>query len=146
MAAIRSIDTKPELLVRRALHAEGFRFRLHVRDLPGRPDLVLPRHRGVVFVHGCFWHGHDCALFRWPATRQEFWEAKISGNRERDARVLRELRSQGWRTGEVWECALKGPERLALDDVTERCAAWLRSEGPRFSVRGKRRRDLRPKS
>lgn len=87
MAGIRGKDTKPELVVRRGLHALGFRFRLHDRALSGKPDMVLPRWRAVIFIHGCFWHAHDCPLFRWPGTRQDFWRQKIGRNQERDAEV-----------------------------------------------------------
>lgn len=137
MAAIRGADTKPELMVRKSLHARGFRFRLHARDLPGRPDLVLPKHSAVIFVHGCFWHGHDCSLFRWPSTRKEFWEAKIGTNRERDARAAGLLSGDGWRVGEIWECALKGPDRLDPAVVTDRCSAWLHSPASHMTLRGK---------
>ena len=105
MAAIRGKDTKPELLIRRGLHAKGFRYRLQGRGLPGRPDLVLPKHHAVIFVHGCFWHRHDCPLFRWPQTRQEFWREKIDGNARRDANAIGLLLDTGWRVGIVWECA-----------------------------------------
>ena len=84
MAAIRGSDTKPEMMIRRGLHARGFRFRLHDRKLPGRPDLIFPRHRAVLFVHGCFWHGHGCHLFKWPSTREDFWRQKIGANVARD--------------------------------------------------------------
>src|SRR5690606_20475601 len=106
MSGIRGKDTKPEWLVRRALHARGLRYRLHAREIAGRPDLGLPRHRAVVFVHGCFWHGHDCRYFRLPATRPEFWKDKISRNRSNDARSRASLLAAGWRVGVVWECAL----------------------------------------
>lgn len=139
MAAIRSAHTKPELLVRKSLHALGFRFRLHARDLPGKPDLVLPKYSAVIFVQGCFWHGHDCSLFRMPGTRTDFWEAKISGNRERDARTADDLTKAGWRVGEIWECSLKGPDRLEAADVTDRCAAWLRGTRRRMTVRGRKK-------
>src|SRR5688500_15794308 len=86
MSRVRGKDTKPEMLLRRGLHACGLRYRLHPKDVPGRPDLVFPRHGAVILVHGCFWHGHDCPLFKWPATRAEFWRKKIEGNRARDAR------------------------------------------------------------
>ena len=109
MAGIRGRNTRPELVIRKALHARGFRYRLHVAGLPGKPDIVLPRFRAVIFVHGCFWHGHDCPLFRLPATRSEFWEAKISRNRERDREVLGALKTTGWRCLTVWECAIRGP-------------------------------------
>jgi DNA mismatch endonuclease (patch repair protein) len=105
MAAIRGRDTKPEMIVRRLVHRHGYRFRLHRRDLPGRPDLVLPRHRAVIFVHGCFWHQHDCRYGRVvPATRAEFWQAKRHENVERDKRNERALKAAGWRVLIVWEC------------------------------------------
>lgn len=121
MSRIRGRDTKPEMTIRRGLHARGLRFRLHRKDLPGRPDLVFPRHRAVIFVHGCFWHGHDCPMFKWPETRQEFWREKIRKSRERDQRSFASLRDQEWRVLTVWECALRGPWRCSLDDVLKRC-------------------------
>jgi DNA mismatch endonuclease (patch repair protein) len=104
MASIRGKDTKPEMAVRRLLHAMGYRFRLHRRDLPGTPDVVLPRHGKAIFVHGCFWHGHGCGAGRLPKSRPEFWAPKIAANRERDARSLRALRSRGWSVAVVWAC------------------------------------------
>ena len=127
MSRIRGRDTAPELLIRRALHARGFRYRLHGRKLPGKPDLVFPKFRAVIFVHGCFWHGHDCHLFRWPATRREFWEEKIIRNQERDSCAVSALRESGWRVLNIWECALKGTTRLAVADIAGRCVEFLRS-------------------
>jgi len=106
MSRIRSQNTKPEMLVRRFLHARGFRFRLHARDLPGRPDLVLPKYRAVVFVEGCFWHGHSCQKGRVPGTNSDFWQAKVAANQARDKRNQRALRRDGWRVIRVWECQL----------------------------------------
>ena len=128
MAAIRAKDTKPELLIRRALHARGFRYRLHVRNIPGKPDLVLPRYRAAVFVHGCFWHGHECSLFRWPKTREAFWHDKIGGNRARDLAVSQRLLDAGWRVATVWECALKGRNRRPMSEIIDSLAAWLSSD------------------
>jgi DNA mismatch endonuclease (patch repair protein) len=125
MSRIRGRDTKPEMLVRRGLHARGFRFRLHRRDLPGCPDLVFPGYRAAVFVHGCFWHGHNCAMFKLPATRADFWATKIEGNRQRDARVLQNLSAAGWRTFVLWECDLRGPARRPLEAVIDDVVAWL---------------------
>ncbi|WP_421950798.1 very short patch repair endonuclease [Pelagibacterium sp.] len=136
MAGIRGTDTRPELALRRGLHRLGFRFRLHDRKLPGKPDLVFPRYRAVLFAHGCYWHGHDCHLFRWPQTRQDFWRQKIERNREVDTRTERELTATGWRIGIVWECALKGRHRLPFDEVLNQCAAWLCSERSRMEIRG----------
>ena len=104
MSHIRGKDTKPELLVRSIAHKLGLRFRLHRRDLPGRPDLVLPRHRTVIFVHGCFWHRHSCKLAAVPKTRSEFWAAKFDANVRRDFRNRERLEALGWRVLEVWEC------------------------------------------
>ena len=121
MSRIRGRHTKPEMAVRRGLHGRGLRFRLHRKDLPGKPDLVFPKHRAVIFVHGCFWHGHECPMFKWPETRQEFWRAKISTTQKRDQSILASLRDQRWRVLIVWECALKGPRRQSLDEVLQRC-------------------------
>lgn len=105
MAAIRSKDTKPEVKVRRLIHAMGYRFRLHQRDLPGSPDIVLPRHHKAIFVHGCFWHMHRCRYGRVrPVTNKEFWEKKRQGNVDRDRRNVRALRRMGWKVLVVWEC------------------------------------------
>lgn len=114
MRAVKGRDTRPEMLVRRAAHALGYRFRLHRKDLPGSPDLVFPSRRKVVFVHGCFWHGHDCARgARAPKANAEYWSAKIGRNVARDARVLVELRALGWEPLVLWECELKDPAALA---------------------------------
>lgn len=119
MRAVRSRDTKPELVLRRALHRQGFRFRLHRRDLPGTPDLVFPGRRSVIFVNGCFWHGHDCKAATLPKTRTDFWTAKIGENRARDVRNLRSLCAMGWRALVVWQCELNGVDTLG------RIADWL---------------------
>jgi DNA mismatch endonuclease (patch repair protein) len=137
MAAIKSRNSKPELFIRRGLHALGFRFRLHDRGLPGTPDLVFPRHKAVVFVHGCFWHRHDCHLFKWPQTRKEFWEQKIGRNAQNDEAALAELRARGWRVAVVWECALKGPGRLDRQQAIWSLATWIRSDRVSLEVRGK---------
>ena len=134
MAGIRGSDTKPELLIRKGLHALGLRFRLggsyrrSGKLLPGRPDIVFPGRNVVILVHGCFWHGHDCRLFRWPATRADFWREKITGNIARDARVRDQLAASGWRVLEVWECQLKGPDRQPPGEVLARCRQFLGGE------------------
>jgi DNA mismatch endonuclease, patch repair protein len=111
MAAIRSVNTKPEMRVRSALHKLGFRFRLHRKDLPGRPDIVLPKHRTAVFVHGCFWHCHRCKYGTvTPATRAEFWAGKRAGNVARDRRNAAALRKLGWRVVVLWECEVRTEE------------------------------------
>ena len=114
MSRVRGKDTKPELLVRQFLHATGYRFRLHRKDLPGKPDIVLPKRRTVIFVHGCFWHKHEgCRYFVVPKTRTEFWMDKIGRNVVNDERQQTELRAAGWRVLVVWECELKPASRGA---------------------------------
>lgn len=134
MAGIGPANTKPEMLIRRGLHARGFRYRLHVKGLPGKPDLVFPGRRAAIFVHGCFWHGHDCALFRWPSTREEFWRSKIGGNIARDRRVTAQLLDQGWRVLNVWECALKGREKMPLEEALTACATFVDGTDIRTSI------------
>lgn len=136
MAAIKSGDTKPELLVRRALHAAGLRYRLHVKHLPGKPDLVLPRHRAVIFVHGCFWHQHDCHLFKWPVTRRHFWKEKIGNNVANDERAIATLLAAGWRVAVAWECALKGRRRRDFADAMQDLTDWVRSDQRTITIRG----------
>jgi len=134
MAAIRATDTRPELLIRKALHARGFRYRLHVKGIPGRPDMVLPKYRAVIFVHGCFWHGHGCTLFRWPKTREEFWRTKIGSNVDRDATVQARLSDAGWRIATIWECSVKGRNRRPLTEVIDSLASWLSSDEKEFFI------------
>ena len=136
MAGIQGRNTKPELAIRSALHRQGFRFRLYRRDLPGKPDMVFARYRAVIFVHGCFWHGHDCHLFRWPRTREDFWRKKIGANMERDRRQKAALLDGGWRVATIWECALKGRTRLPFEAIVESCGAWLVSEKTILELRG----------
>jgi DNA mismatch endonuclease (patch repair protein) len=136
MAAIRGADTKPETMIRRGLHARGFRFRLHDRKLPGRPDLIFPKHHAVLFVHGCFWHGHGCHLFKWPGTREEFWRQKIGANVARDESSTEALHHAGWRVGVVWECALKGRQRRPVDDLLKAVSDWLNALDGDLSLQG----------
>ena len=124
MSGIRGRNTKPEIVVRKALFAAGFRFRLHRKDLPGCPDLVLPRHRVAVFVHGCFWHAHPgCRYAKTPATRREFWETKLASNVERDHRAREDLLSAGWRVLVVWECATRSSG--VREVLPELLAGWI---------------------
>ncbi|MCA0961968.1 very short patch repair endonuclease [Salipiger bermudensis] len=125
MSRVRHKDTKPEMVIRRGLHARGFRYRLHDKKLPGRPDIVLPRWRAAVEVRGCYWHGHE-GCGRMPKTRQEFWGPKIAGNRKRDARNEAALRDAGWRLLIVWECCLVGTGRWDREELLERVADWVR--------------------
>lgn len=120
MGRIRAEDTAPELAVRRLLHGQGYRYVLHDARLPGRPDMVFPSRRKVIFVHGCFWHGHDCGRGFVPRTRTDFWTAKIAANQARDQRCMRRLRRLGWGVMTVWECAVASSRRDALQRRLER--------------------------
>ena len=134
MAGIRGKDTRPEMVIRQGLHAMGYRFRLHDRRLPGRPDLVFPSRRAVLFIHGCFWHGHDCPLYRLPSTRPDFWRNKIDRNRASDHRARDALLAAGWRVAVVWECALRGAG-TDPGQVAQRLAVWLRGNEPETGIR-----------
>jgi DNA mismatch endonuclease (patch repair protein) len=136
MSGIRGKNTKPEILIRKALFARGWRYRLHDNRLPGRPDLVFPRLRAAVFVDGCYWHGHHCHLFKMPSSHAEFWAEKIGRNRERDFEVRRKLDDLGWRYLIVWECALKGKTRLPVVDVIDTVARWLESGDGSAEIEG----------
>ena len=127
MASVGQKDTGAELLLRRALHKAGLRYRLHDRSLPGSPDLVFPRFRAAVFVHGCYWHSHGCHRSSVPKSRREFWTEKFDANRSRDERNLRLLLDSGWRVLTVWECALKGKKATTSNAVAEAVKAWLES-------------------
>lgn len=137
MSGIRGKDTKIEIAVRRALFRAGYRFRLHDARLPGKPDIVLKRHRAVIFVHGCFWHGHQCHLFRWPRTRSRFWKQKIQRNSDRDKMQLNSLASAGWRVAIVWECALRGAKITAPNRLSIRLCRWLEGTRKRIEIRGR---------
>lgn len=136
MSNIRGRDTKPEMLIRCGLHARGLRYRLQDRSLPGRPDLVFPKYRAVILVHGCFWHGHTCPMFRLPGTRPEFWTAKIDANRARDTRASEALATQGWRVLTIWECSLRGPARWPVKDLLDASAAFIRGDAHQLEITG----------
>ena len=127
MSRIKGVDTSPEMLVRKLLWAEGFRYRLHRKDLPGKPDIVLPGYMAVIFVHGCFWHRHGCSLTTTPATNAAFWRSKFKENVARDKRDIALLRTDGWRVAVVWECMLKGRGNM-VSAVVAKIAAWLDSD------------------
>ena len=140
MAGIRGKNTRPEILIRHELFARGYRYRLHVSSLPGKPDLVFPKRRAVIFVHGCFWHRHGCALFKWPSTNFSFWRTKILRNCSVDRRSLRQLKIADWRVLTIWECALKGATRGEIDKVVETTTRWLHSRSRFSEIRGGRKR------
>lgn len=135
MSRIRGSNTKLEVQVRKGLYARGIRYRLGGRGLPGRPDILVPRYRTAILVHGCFWHGHSCHLFRLPKTRPEFWADKIGKNQERDQRNRVQLESLGWKVLEVWECSLRGlpPDAQAayLDELATKISNRLSDNSER---------------
>ena len=127
MSGIRSQHTKPEITIRKALHARGFRYSLHPKGLPGKPDIVMPKWKVVIFVHGCFWHRHGCHFSKMPSNNAEFWERKLSGNQLRDARVKQALADLGWRSATIWECATRGRAALiSLPDLVDNLERWIR--------------------
>ncbi len=136
MARVGSKDTKPELMIRRGLHALGFRYRLHVKTLPGKPDMVFPRFKSVIQINGCFWHGHACPLCRMPSANAEYWQGKVARNQARDIANCRLLVEAGWRVLTIWECALRGKHSLDLEQVLALAAAWLRSSEPVCEITG----------
>ena len=136
MSRIRGKDTKPEMLLRRGLHARGLRFRLHRKDLPGRPDIVLARYRAAIFVHGCFWHNHGCPLCTVPTTRAEFWIQKLQANRERDRIALATLADAGWRVLTIWECATRGEGKIPLPVLLDTVEGWVASGEVQTEISG----------
>ena len=127
MAGIQGKNTQPELFQRKALHAMGFRYRLGGKGLPGKPDIVFPKKHIAIFVHGCFWHMHECKYFKWPATNSQFWREKLDGNVQRDKRVAVELQSKGWTVLTVWECELRETKYQMPNSVVLAVAAKLKT-------------------
>ena len=137
MSGIRGKNTRPELIIRKALYSRGFRYKLHDKKLPGKPDLVFPEYYSVMFIHGCFWHGHNCHLFKWPSTHPKFWQIKINRNREVDERNYKQLNKDGWYILTIWECGLKGKSRKPLPEIIERTSHWLKYETRNKQIKGK---------
>jgi len=135
MSLIRGENTKPEIKIRSLLHREGFRFRINVRHLPGKPDIVLPCFHAVILVHGCFWHGHDCPLFKWPNTRMKFWRNKIEGNQQHDQKVIDALYKLNWRVATVWECSMKGRHSIGNDLLVKSLTKWIRSKNSSLELK-----------
>lgn len=135
MSGIRGKDTKIEIQIRRELHRLGFRYRLHDKQLAGKPDIVLKKYHAAIFVHGCFWHRHDCHLFKWPKTRTEFWKEKINHNHHRDLATFCALRTNGWRVCVVWECSIRGAKK-SNPRITRRIARWLKSDDFSLEIAG----------
>ncbi|WP_419904854.1 very short patch repair endonuclease [Kiloniella sp.] len=136
MSGIRGKDTKPEMIIRRALFKRGFRYRLHVKNLPGKPDIVFPKYKSVILVNGCFWHGHNCHLFKLPRSRPEFWNRKIKDTQRRDKTQVKKLETLGWRICIIWECCLKGRESLPINEVVDNIDHWLKGVASSLEIRG----------
>lgn len=135
MAGIRSKNTKIEIALRKSLFVRGFRYRINVINLPGKPDMVFPKYNAVIMVHGCFWHGHDCHLFKIPHSNQEFWINKIRRNQQNDTSVSFSLIKLGWRVLTVWECSTRGPKCIGLEEVTNLTEKWLLSNSFSLEIR-----------
>ena len=125
MSGIRSKDTRPELIVRKALFHRGFRYRLHLKSLAGTPDLTFPKHKAVIFINGCFWHQHDCELFKWPKSNKEFWREKLVKNRLRDQQNHHLLSLGGWKIFAIWECSIKGRSTDDINRMLDDVSDWL---------------------
>jgi DNA mismatch endonuclease (patch repair protein) len=137
MAAIRSTNTRPEMIVRKLLHAAGFRYRLHQKNLPGKPDLTLAKWNALIEVHGCFFHAHDCHLVRKrPTENAEFWAKKLGGNAERDGKNAEAAAALGWRRLVIWQCAITGRTKLVPDDLLSRISVWLQGTDTAGEIRG----------
>lgn len=136
MAGIKGKNTQPELIIRRSLFRKGFRYKLHDKNLPGKPDLVFHKFNSVVFIHGCFWHGHNCHLFKWPSTRPDFWRKKIYGNREVDKRNYRQLKKGQWYILTIWECAIKGKKKKPLNKIIASITKWIETGKRDKTIKG----------
>ena len=138
MSRVKGKDTRQEVEIRKRLFALGYRYRLHDKKLPGKPDIVLPKYKAVILIHGCFWHAHDCDLFRWPSSRKAFWKNKLSGNKERDTENMAKLKKLGWRVLIIWECAYRSTGRhwdKAFDTITVKSVKWLKSKSNYGEIR-----------
>ena len=135
MSGIRAKNTRPELFLRKGLHAFGFRFRLHVKDIPGKPDIVLPKYRALIVIHGCFWHGHDCRYFKTPQTNRDFWISKIASNALRDKRNMELQLGLGWRVLVVWECAVRASmKENSVVNCVSLAAQWITGSSRRAQI------------
>ena len=136
MSRIRAKNTKPEMTIRKALFNRGLRYKLHDQKLPGKPDLVFPKYGAVILINGCFWHGHNCHLFKWPSTRQEFWRTKINRTKYIDVRNHKKLNESGWRVLIIWECAMRGRKKIEFECLINDIVHWLQHEHENRSIEG----------
>lgn len=137
MRGIAAKDTKPEVAIRKALHSAGFRYSLHSKKMTGKPDIVLSKYKALIFVNGCFWHGHNCHLFKLPSTRTEFWSKKIQSNQARDKIILGEYKKSAWKVLTIWECAIKGKHRLDFQEMIIAVSDWIKNSSQNLEIRGK---------
>lgn len=136
MAGIKGKNTKPELVIRKAIFNRGFRYRIHEKKLPGKPDIVLKKYKAVIFIHGCFWHKHNCHLFKWPKSNPDFWKKKISSNKDNDLQNINKLIELGWRIAIIWECSLKGKGKLDFEELITKLCDWIESSEERLEITG----------
>ncbi len=139
MAGIKGKDTKPEIEIRKRLFAHGFRYRLHDTKLPGKPDLILPSYNAIIFINGCFWHAHDCELFKWPSSRKRFWKKKLTRNRGKDIENNEALKELGWRILTIWECSFRGAgknRKKEIDIIIKKAEKWLNSKNKFREIKG----------
>lgn len=134
MSAITCRNTHPEIILRKALHKAGFRYSLKNQKFLGRPDIIFPKYKAVIFVHGCFWHHHQCHFFQWPKTNPEFWKEKIKKNENRDQLNQKNLLTSGWRVGVIWECSLKGKTSISIDILIGLITSWLESNKNKIEI------------
>jgi DNA mismatch endonuclease, patch repair protein len=137
MSGIKNKNTSAEVSIRKSLHHLGFRYQLHRKDLPGKPDMVFPKHGAVIFVNGCFWHAHGCHIFKWPSSRTDFWKEKIGANKIRDEKNIAACTAKGWKVLVIWECALKGKTRRKFNEVIHTTANWLLYDPQNAEIEGK---------
>ncbi len=136
MAGIKGKNTKPELVIRKAIFNRGFRYRIHEKKLPGKPDIVLKKYKAVIFIHGCFWHKHNCHLFKWPKSNPNFWKKKISTNKKNDLQNINKLIESGWRITIIWECSLKGKGKPDFEELITKLCDWIESSEERLEITG----------
>ena len=136
MAGRKGQNTKPEILIRKLIHSLGFRYRLHYKKLPGKPDIVLPRYKAAILINGCFWHWHNCSLFKMPSSNQDFWRNKIESNRNRDQIQIANLTSLGYKVLIIWECSLRGKNKLLLSDIGRKIENWLINDKNNSEISG----------
>lgn len=139
MSRVKCKDTQQEVEIRKRLFALGFRYQLHVNNLPGKPDIVLQKYKTVIFIHGCFWHVHNCSLFRWPSSKKAFWKKKLAGNKKRNVENIEALKKLGWRILIIWECAYRGTGRakaIEFETITTKSVKWLGSKSKYREIRG----------